>query len=169
MARPRDPLGSLMNLNVGHLPQVVLQRLANRMRAAKVTPAALAEQTTVDAETGVVTRMLTLCQACTGACCSSLRIPITRSDARRLARHLRTTTRGLGLVPPAGTEDEPDDLAGYLTLGDRPCRFFDRGCTVHAARPDVCRTFGLHACMKAETFVPLVQLRRPARAPRATA
>lgn len=149
-----------MHLNVGHLPQVLLLRLANRMRAAGVPAAALAEQTTVDEETGVVTRMLSLCQACTGACCSSLRIPITRADARRLARHLRTTTRGLGLVPPQETEDEPDDLAGYLTLGDRPCRYFDRGCTVHAARPDVCRTFGLHACMRAETFVPLATLRR---------
>ena len=33
---PRDPLGPLMNLNVGHVPLVALQRLANRMRAAKI-------------------------------------------------------------------------------------------------------------------------------------
>lgn len=160
MPRPRDPLGPLMYLNVGHLPQVTLQRLANRMRAGAVPPTALAEETTIDPETGAVTRALTLCRSCAGGCCTSLRVPITHTDARRLARHLRTTVRGLRLHPPTGGEDEPDDLAGYLTPGDRPCPYFDRGCTVHAARPDVCRSFGLHACLEAGTFVPLARVGR---------
>lgn len=152
-----------MNLNVGHLPLVALQRVANRMRAARIPVTALAEQSSVDPETGAVTRALELCQRCTGACCTSLTVPITRADARRLARHIGTTVRGLSLHPRRGSEDEPEDLAGYLTLGDRPCRFFSAGCTVHAARPDVCRSFGLHACMQAGTFVPLTRLMRQAR------
>ncbi|MCY1062262.1 YkgJ family cysteine cluster protein [Nannocystis sp. SCPEA4] len=160
MPRSRDPLGPLMNLNVGHVPLVALQRLANRMRAAKIPVTALTEQSSVDPESGAVTRALTLCHSCQGTCCTSLRVPITRSDARRLARHVGTTIRGLGLSPKQGGEDEPDDLAGYLTLGDRPCRFFSAGCTVHAARPDVCRSFGLNACTKVGTFVPLQQVQR---------
>jgi hypothetical protein len=163
MPRPRDPLGPLMNVNVGNLPQVALLRLANRMRAAKISVAALDEHCAVDPESGAVTRTLTLCHSCAGTCCTSLRVPITRADARRLARHLGTTLRGLKLHPPLGGEDEPEDLAGYLTPGDRPCPFFSAGCTVHVARPDVCRSFGLHACMKAGTFVPRAQVGRRAR------
>jgi hypothetical protein len=152
-----------MNLNVGHLPLVALQRVANRMRAAKIPVTALTEQSSVDPETGAVTRALALCQSCMGTCCTSLKVPITRADARRLARHVGTTIRGLGLRPRQGSEDEPEELAGYLTLGDRPCRFFSAGCTVHAARPDVCRSFGLHACMRAGTFVPLARVGRRSR------
>jgi hypothetical protein len=153
-----------MNLNVGHLPQVALQRLANRMRAAKIPVSALTEQSSVDPESGAVTRALQLCHACAGTCCTSLRVPITVADARRLARHVGTTIRGLGLHPRQGGDDEPEELAGYLTLGDRPCRFFSAGCTVHVARPDVCRSFGLHACMKVGTFVPLAQVGRRGKA-----
>lgn len=152
-----------MNLNVGHLPQVALLRVANRMRAAKIPVTALAEQSSVDPDSGSVTRALALCQSCAGTCCTSLRVPITRVDARRLARHVGTTVRGLGLFPLEGSDEEQDDLAGYLTLGDGPCRFFSAGCTVHVARPDVCRSFGLHACMRAGTFVPLAQVGRRAR------
>lgn len=165
MPRSRDPLGPLMDLNVGHLPQVALQRLANRLRAAKIPLDALDEHAAVDPASGTVTRMLALCQACAGGCCSSLRVPITRSDARRLARHLGVQARALPLHPPDGDEDEPDDLAGYLTHGDRPCPYFDRGCTVHVARPDVCRSFGLHGCMRAGTFVPRARLARGPSAP----
>lgn len=164
MPRPRDPLGPLMNLNVGHVPLVALQRLANRMRAAKISVTALTEQSSVDPESGAVTRALALCHSCAGTCCTSLRVPITRADARRLARHVGTTIRGLGLYPKQGSEDEPDDLAGYLTIGERPCRFFSAGCTVHAARPDVCRSFGLNACTKLGLFVPLQQVTRRGKA-----
>lgn len=153
-----------MNLNVGHLPQVVLQRLANRLRAAKISADALGEDTTIDPASGAVTRMFALCGACAGGCCTSLRVPITRDDARRLARHLGTSVRGLRLHPPTGGDDEPEDLAGYLTEGDAPCPHFERGCTVHVARPDVCRSFGLHACMRAGTFVPAARLVRRGQA-----
>jgi hypothetical protein len=153
-----------MNLNVGHLPQVALLRVANRMRTAQVPVTALDEACAVDGESGAVTRMLRLCQHCAGTCCTSLRVPITRADARRLARHLGTTIRGLGLLPRPGGDDEAEDLAGYLTDGSRPCGFFSKGCTVHAARPDVCRSFGLHACMAAGTFVPLAQVSKRSKA-----
>lgn len=153
MAKKRDPIGPLMDLNVGHHPQVRLQRLANAMRAGRLPLAALNETVEVDEATGIVTRMMALCGHCTGSCCSRLRIPITRSDAARLAKNLGTTVRKLPLLAPEGTEDEPEDLAGYLSKGAGPCPFFDRGCTVHGFRPDVCRTFGLHACIGAGTFV----------------
>jgi hypothetical protein len=153
MAKKRDPIGPLMDLNVGGHPHVRLQRLANAMRAARVPLAALAEATEVDEGTGVVTRMMALCGHCAGSCCRGrLRIQITHSDAARLAKNLGTTVRKLPLLAADGTEDEPEDLAGYLSKGQAPCPFFDKGCTVHGFRPDVCRTFGLHACIGAGTF-----------------
>ncbi len=161
MAKKRDPIGPLMDLNVGHHPLTRLHKLANAMRAGRVPLAALAETTTVDEQTGVVTRMMALCGHCSGPCCSTLRIPITRSDARRLAQNLGTTVARLPLLPPDGAEDEPEDLAGYLSKGASPCPYFQRGCSVHGFRPDVCRSFGLHNCIGTGSFVPL---RLPARA-----
>ncbi len=153
MAKKRDPIGPLMDLNVGHHPQVRLQKLANAMRVGKLPLAALNEATSVDEATGVVTRMMALCGHCTGTCCSRLRIPITREDAARLAKNLGTTVRKLPLLAPDGIEEEQDDLAGYLSKGAGPCPFFNKGCTVHAFRPVVCRTFGLSACIGAGTFI----------------
>lgn len=154
MAKKRDPIGPLMDLNVGHHPQVRLQRMANAMRAGRLPLATLDEATSVDEATGVVTRMMALCGHCTGTCCSRLRIPITKRDAARLAQNLGTTVRKLPLLAPEGLEEEQDDLAGYLSNGTAPCPYFDRGCTVHPFRPDVCRTFGLHACIGAGLFTP---------------
>ncbi len=159
MAKKRDPIGPLMDLNVGRHPLTRLQKLANAMRAGGVPLAALDEQTTIDEDTGIVTRMMALCGHCTGPCCSTLRIPITRSDARRLARNLETTVPRLPLLPVEGSEDEPDDLAGYLSKGASPCPYFKSGCSVHSFRPDVCRSFGLHHCIGTGSFVPLGRLR----------
>jgi Fe-S-cluster containining protein len=106
--------------------------------------------------------MMALCGHCSGPCCSTLRIPITRSDARRLAQNLKTTVARLPLLPLDGLEEEPDDLAGYLSKGASPCAYFDRGCTVHGFRPDVCRSFGLNACVGTGSFVPLRRPTRPA-------
>ena len=163
MAKKRDPIGPLMDLNVGHHPLTRLQKLANAMRVGDVPLSALAETTTVDEQTGVGTRMMAMCGHCTGPCCSTLRIPITVADARRLAKNLGTTVARLPLLPPDDLEEEPEDLAGYLSKGASPCPFFRRGCSVHAFRPDVCRGFGLHACIGTGSFVPL---RVPARAAR---
>jgi hypothetical protein len=159
MAKKRDPIGTLMDLNVGRHPQPRLQRLANAMRAGKVPLTALDETTTVDAQTGVVTRMMALCGHCQGPCCSTLRIPITISDAKRLAQHLNTTVKRLPLLAKDGLEEEQDDLAGYLSKGASPCPYFDRGCSVHSFRPDVCRSFGLHHCIGTGSFVPIGRLR----------
>lgn len=164
MAKKRDPIGPLMDLNVGRHPLTRLQKLANAMRAGAVPLAALDETTRVDETTGVVTRMMALCGHCTGPCCSTLRIAITVSDARRLAQNLRTTVGRLPLLPPDGLEEEPEDLAGYLSKGASPCPYFDRGCSVHSFRPDVCRSFGLHHCIGTGSFVPLARL-RPNAAP----
>jgi len=158
MAKKRDPIGPLMDLNVGRHPLTRLQRLANAMRAGGVPLAALDEAVTVDEHTGVVTRMMALCGHCQGPCCSTLRIPITRSDAKRLAKNLETTVTRLPLLPLDGLEEEQDDLAGYLSKGASPCPYFDRGCKVHSFRPDVCRSFGLHHCIGTGSFVPLARV-----------
>jgi hypothetical protein len=159
MAKKRDPIGALMDLNVGRHPLTRLQRLANAMRAGKVPLAALAETVTVDESSGVVTRMMALCGQCTGPCCSTLRIPITVSDARRLAKNLKTTVARLPLLAKDGLEEEAEDLAGYLSKGASPCPYFQRGCSVHSFRPDVCRSFGLHHCIGTGSFVPVGRLR----------
>ena len=166
MAKKRDPIGPLMDLNVGRHPLTRLQRLANAMRAGGVPLAALDENVTIDEHTGVVTRMMALCGHCQGPCCSTLRIPITRSDAKRLAKNLETTVTRLPLLPLDGLEEEQDDLAGYLSKGASPCPYFDRGCRVHSFRPDVCRSFGLHHCIGTGSFVPLARVvsRGPAQA-----
>jgi hypothetical protein len=161
MAKKRDPIGPLMDLNVGRHPLTRLQRLANAMRAGGVPLAALDENVTVDEHSGVVTRMMALCGHCQGPCCSTLRIPITRSDARRLAKNLETTVTRLPLLPLDGIEEEQDDLAGYLSKGASPCPYFDRGCRVHSFRPDVCRSFGLHHCIGTGSFVPLARVGLP--------
>lgn len=155
MAKKRDPIGPLMDLNVGRHPLTRLQRLANAMRAGGVPLTGLDEAVTVDGQTGVVTRMMALCGHCTGPCCSTLRIPITISDAKRLAKNLETTVARLPLLARDGLEEEQDDLAGYLSKGASPCPYFDRGCSVHSFRPDVCRSFGLHHCIGTGSFVPL--------------
>jgi len=161
MAKKRDPIGPLMDLNVGVQPMTRLHKLANAMRAGGVPLAALSETTTVDEQSGVITRMMALCGHCSGPCCSTLRIPITRSDARRLAQNLKTTVARLPLLAKDGLEEEAEDLAGYLSKGASPCPYFDRGCSVHAFRPDVCRSFGLNACIGTGSFV---ALRLPNRA-----
>ena len=127
-------------------------------RAGGVPLAALDENVTVDEHSGVVTRMMALCGHCQGPCCSTLRIPITRSDAKRLAQNLETTVTRLPLLPLDGVEEEQDDLAGYLSKGASPCPYFDRGCRVHSFRPDVCRSFGLHHCIGTGSFVPLARV-----------
>lgn len=162
MAKKRDPIGPLMDLNVGRHPQPRLQRLANAMRDGKVPLTALDETVTVDEHSGVVTRMMALCGHCQGPCCSTLRIPITKSDAKRLAENLGISVRRLPLLGKDGLEEEQDDLAGYLSKGASPCPYFDRGCTVHSFRPDVCRSFGLHHCIGTGSFVPLKRLRAAA-------
>lgn len=159
MAKKRDPIGTLMDLNVGRHPQPRLQRLANAMRAGNVPLEALNETTTIHEQTGVVTRMMALCGHCQGPCCSTLRIPITISDAKRLAANLNTTVKRLPLLGKDGLEEEQDDLAGYLSKGASPCPYFDRGCSVHSFRPDVCRSFGLHHCIGTGSFVPIGRLR----------
>ncbi|MFQ5538699.1 MAG: YkgJ family cysteine cluster protein [Gemmatimonadota bacterium] len=84
------------------------------------------------------------CMNCPSYCCSYPRIEVTKRDIRRLARHFeideeaawrRFTKKG----------DEPGERVlrhqkdeAYGTV----CRFLDRetrACTVHAARPKICR------------------------------
>jgi Fe-S-cluster containining protein len=159
MARARSAIGPLLDLNHGRIPHRDLQLLAAKIDRAGLRLSVLDETTRVD-ERGVVVRETALCGACQGKCCSSLKIPILVSDAKRLATHLGVRVRDLDLLPLEGDEDEPSRFAGYLSKGDRPCPHFNRGCSVHAARPDVCRTFGLADCTEAQTFTPLARVRR---------
>lgn len=84
------------------------------------------------------------CQNCPAYCCSYPRIEVTAADIRRLARHFglddatakrRFTKKGDddGEVVLRHQKDE-----GFGTV----CRFLDletRLCTVHRARPKICR------------------------------
>ncbi|MFV8755379.1 YkgJ family cysteine cluster protein [Nannocystaceae bacterium ST9] len=152
MARPRPPLGPLLELKPPSVRVQQLDVLASKLTRAKLPNTVLSEDVQVDAH-GTVTRMMALCQHCTGDCCGSLNIPITRRDAKRLAKALgHASTRSLPLLPLDGDEDPDLDYAGYLSRGDSPCPYFDKGCSVHEHRPDVCRSFGLLACASTQSF-----------------
>ncbi len=140
---------------------ITLRVHASKMRRSKIPVTALSESTQVD-DTGLVTRTMDLCQHCTGACCQTLRVPVTRDDARRLARHLEITTRSLPLLTiPDAEQHDDEDVVGYLSDGpERPCPYFKSGCSVHPARPEACRGFGLHSCIAFGTFTPLRPIRR---------
>lgn len=151
MTRPRDPIGPLLDLQPPRVRVEQLQVLATKIRKAKLPLAVLDEAASVDAQ-GTVTRMMALCHHCAGECCATLNIPITKRDAKRLAAGLGRTLRSLPLLPLDGDEDPDLDYAGYLSRGDSACPFFDRGCSVHEHRPDVCRSFGLLACASTQSF-----------------
>ncbi len=84
------------------------------------------------------------CHNCPAYCCSYPRIRVTRRDIERLARHFgidaetakrRFTKKG---EEPGEVvlRHKKDEIFGTV------CRFLDletRMCTVHAARPQVCR------------------------------
>ncbi len=151
MSRPRAPIGPLLDLKPPPVRVQQLGVLATKLERAKLPNTVLSETVSVDAH-GQVTRMMELCQHCTGHCCSTLHIPITRTDAKRLAKGLGQSTRSLPLLPLDGDEDPDLDYAGYLSRGDSPCPYFDKGCSVHEHRPAVCRYFGLMACASTQSF-----------------
>ncbi len=163
MARPRAPIGPLLDLNLPRVSVDKLNALSTRIQQAGLPNTVLSERVEVD-EQGRVTRMMELCRHCQGICCASLRIPITRNDARRLAEATGVSMRSLPLLPPTGEEDPEEHVYGYLSQGESPCPYFDKGCSVHEHRPDVCRGFGLMACAGAEVFRPLESLVRRRRA-----
>jgi Fe-S-cluster containining protein len=151
MPRPRAPLGPLLDLKPRPVRLEQLGVLATKLQRAKLPNTVLSENVSVD-EHGTVTRMMELCQHCTGRCCSTLAIPITRTDAKRLAKALGQSVRSLPLLPLDGGEDSDLDYAGYLSRGASPCPYFERGCSVHEHRPEVCRTFGLLSCASTQSF-----------------
>lgn len=151
MPRPRAPLGPLLDLKPPTVRLQQLDVLAHKLVRAKLPNTVLSEHVGVD-EHGTVTRMMELCQHCTGQCCSTLNIPITRRDAKRLATALGQSVRSLPLLALDGDEDPDLDYAGYLSRGESSCPYFDKGCSVHQDRPEVCRTFGLMACASTQSF-----------------
>lgn len=160
MARPKDAIGALMALNRERQPLVRLHRLSAKLARARLDPSVLDEQTSVDPQ-GRVTRTIGLCAHCEGTCCQSLRVPVGRADVRRIAAYLGRRTASIPLAPVTGEEDADEGIVGYLAAGPfHPCPFFDGGCTIHVARPEVCRSFGLFECIELETFVPTAALTR---------
>ena len=93
----------------------------------------------------------------------------TPEDVKRLARHLGIRPKQVPLLPaPSDLSEEElanhDQYAGYLTHGEAPCPYFHGRCTVHEARPVVCRNYGLHACALEGTFKPVqIRLRKRKR------
>lgn len=77
------------------------------------------------------------CRRC-GHCCQGLGgIVMTRQDQRRMAAHLRIK-EGAFL---AGYTEQRDGKTSLKSRKDGFCVFFDHGCGVHQARPDVCRAW----------------------------
>lgn len=84
------------------------------------------------------------CQNCPSYCCSYPRIEVTKADVRRLARHMgvseaearRRYTKQGWTKRERVLRHQKDEVFGSV------CRFLDtetRLCTVHKARPGVCR------------------------------
>ena len=84
------------------------------------------------------------CLNCPSFCCTYPRIPVTPADIRRLARHhgideataKRRFTKKGGEPGEVVLRHRKDDAYGTA------CRFLDREsrlCTVHKARPRICR------------------------------
>ena len=86
------------------------------------------------------------CMNCPAYCCSYPRIEITQRDLERLARHhgisLKKARRRFTATYNEDGENETvlrhqkDEVYGTV------CNFLDlktRACTVHAARPEICR------------------------------
>lgn len=155
----RDPIGPLLDMNRGRVPVDKLNALAGKIRRARLSLTVLTERVVVD-DRGVVTSEMDLCLHCRGTCCQELRIPITKKDVKRLAAHLDVRPRDVPLLDaPDDLDDEerealPEGYAGYLSHGEGPCPYFHGRCTVHEARPEVCRNYGLHACALEGTFQP---------------
>lgn len=84
------------------------------------------------------------CLNCPSYCCTYPRIPITQRDIRRLAKHFdlteeaaerRFTKKGWGKRERV-LRHQKDEVYGSA------CRFLDletRLCTIHKARPGICR------------------------------
>ena len=84
------------------------------------------------------------CLNCPSYCCTYPRIPVTRRDIQRLAKHFDIDEQQArtDFTKPGWTSRErvmrhqPDEVYGTA------CRFLDletRLCSVHKARPSVCR------------------------------
>lgn len=84
------------------------------------------------------------CHNCPSYCCSYPRIPVTQRDIRRLARHFDIDEEAAErrFIKRGATKRERvlrhqrDEIFGSA------CRFLDtetRLCTVHDARPSICR------------------------------
>ena len=84
------------------------------------------------------------CLNCPSYCCTYPRIPVTKRDLRRLARHFEMSeddafaafTKDGWTTRERVMQHQPDEIFGSA------CRFLDletRLCSVHAVRPSVCR------------------------------
>ena len=77
------------------------------------------------------------CRQC-GHCCQGRGgIVLTDHDTARLAGHAR-------MEPEAFLDRYSEEFSGRTVLrsgDDGWCVFFDQGCTVHPARPDICRAW----------------------------
>jgi len=62
---------------------------------------------------------------------------MTGRDCRRMAEHLGLAEAEL----EARYLERRDGKLGLRSRGDGFCMFFDQGCGVHPARPDVCRAW----------------------------
>lgn len=96
-------------------------------------------------------RVLYNCSRCPGYCCSYPRIPVKRTDIKRLAKHFGLTTEVAAKKFTRESEEpgeivlrqQPDTIYGSV------CRFLDletRRCTIYEARPGICREYPGRRC-----------------------
>lgn len=77
------------------------------------------------------------CRRCGHCCQGEGGIVLSQSDVARLANHLR-------LTPQAMLSRYAEHVGGknrLVTGPDKACIFYDQGCAIHPARPDVCRAW----------------------------
>jgi Fe-S-cluster containining protein len=85
------------------------------------------------------------CHNCPSYCCSYPRIAVTEFDIRRLARHFAIDERSAKKRFTKKGEDRGEIILRHQKdrIFGTVCRFLDREtrmCTVHQARPGVCRS-----------------------------
>ena len=89
------------------------------------------------------------CEKCPAYCCTYDRIPATKADIKRLAKHFGLSEDKARKKFTKKDDDEDDPLGRVLRHRrdehfGTACQFLDeetRGCTVYKARPKICRDF----------------------------
>lgn len=86
------------------------------------------------------------CLNCTAYCCTYGHIPVTKRDIKRLARHFDVTEEKARkrFTKKGDSKDSRVLRHSYDATFESACMFLDqesRQCTIHQARPGICRDY----------------------------